>query len=114
MKFFYAPESKNKFVLYFVSPNLTKQIILHNPEKYTQYTLLHETLSGSMGSRVKNGLINQFYMYICCLLNITKRSRAIFAMEGFWMILVLLAVGQTVRFLSEETTLRNREYTLIH
>jgi hypothetical protein len=114
MKFFCPLEINNHFVLSAIKPIHTKQNNPRNPEEYTQTTLMHERVFGDGPHILKSSNFNHFYMYICCLLNSPKRSRAIFAMAVFGVILMLLAKLVGEGFLGEETTLEKGEYTLLH
>lgn len=114
MKFFYALETERKFVLSCVTMGNTKQNIPHNPGKYTQPTLLHRRGNLHRPGSYQNGLFNQFYMYICYLLKVSKRYREIFAMAVLGVTLMLLVNDVCEGFLGKETTLEKGEYTLLH
>jgi len=79
---FFALERVTKFVLSVVVAEITKQNVFHNPKTSTKSTYLHShDLSRLVTPFIKGHLI-LFYMYICKILNITKRSRNFFAMQG--------------------------------
>jgi hypothetical protein len=111
MKVFSPLEGHMKFVLYAKVHIVTKQILSHNPGNPTQTTLLHSTgfSEAAMGYTI---LINiHYYMYICNILKITKRSREIFAMGENGEILSLLRFARNDRKLDREPS---RTYTDIH
>lgn len=114
MKFFCALGTEKKFVLSCVKDRVTKQNIPHIPGKYTQPTFLHKRVIGGGIRFHKISIFNHFYMYICCLLNKPKRSRAFFAMGVFGVILMLLAGSVNAGFFDEEYTLQKGEYTFLH
>jgi len=79
---FFALGRVIKFVLSVWVAKVTKQNVFHNPGIYTKSTYLHShDLSRLVTPLIKGHLI-LFYMYICKILNITKRSRNFFAMQG--------------------------------
>ena len=62
MKFLLAVEGVEKFVLYGVSLEFTKQIFLHNPEKYSQTTLIHSPPKRSKWIDYAKPLFTYFYL----------------------------------------------------